>query len=209
MSSVLGTNTLAEVAGAITDFFEKLSGPDGTKWIAEFKKFLRKEPCWVKVEVEPILRLISGGKRIAIRATTGQRMVSSAGDVFTLGIDSEFKNWGLDVPGEAKPETPVEVYEMVKDGDFKTIFGSLGRERDDLCLTQEQIVAFVENHKKWLRTDGYATFFLFKVGDEFFVAFVHLYGAGGPDACVNHFSGDVVWLGDYRHRFVVPQTLVA
>lgn len=48
MPSVLGTNVLAEVAGAITDFFEKLAGPDGTIWLNTFKRFLRKEPCWAK-----------------------------------------------------------------------------------------------------------------------------------------------------------------
>ena len=46
MSSVLGTNLLAEVAGLITDLFEKLAGPDGTTWLFAFKKFLRKENSW-------------------------------------------------------------------------------------------------------------------------------------------------------------------
>lgn len=207
MPSVLGTNTLAEVAGAITDFFEKLSGPNGTKWIAEFKKFLRKESCWVKVA--PILRLISGGKQITIRATRGKRSIAQASDVFTWGIDPDFKYWGLDVLGEAKPETPVLVYEMVEHGDFETIFGSFGRELDDLCLTQEQIIAFVEDHEDWLRKEGYATFFLFKENGKFFVASVSLYGDGEPYAIVNRFSVDNVWYGGDRRRIVVPQTLAS
>lgn len=210
MPSVLGTNTLAEVAGAITDFFEKLSGPDGTKWIAEFKKFLRKEPCWVKVGgvVTSILRLISGGKRITIRPTSGQRTIAQATDIFTWGIDSDFKNWGLDVRGEAKPETPVLVYEMVEDGDFETIFDSLGR-REDLCLTQEQIIAFAEDHKDWLRKEGYATFFLFKENRKFFVAIVNLASGERPRALAHRFSSAFVWDGGNRLRVVVPQTLAS
>lgn len=51
MPSVLGTNLLAEAAGAITDFFEKLAGPDGTVWLDAFKRFLRKEQCWNNSEV--------------------------------------------------------------------------------------------------------------------------------------------------------------
>ena len=49
MPSVLGTSALAEVAGAITDFFEKLAGSDGTLWLAAFKRFLRRENPWASV----------------------------------------------------------------------------------------------------------------------------------------------------------------
>ena len=187
MPSVLGTNLLAEVAGSITDFFEKLSGPDGTNWLAEFKKFLRKEPCWVAHAKSSIFRLISGGKKIVIRATSGSKTIAQAKDIFTWGIDSDFVNWGLDVLGEAKPETPVEVHEMVEDGDFETIYDSLGRNLDDLCFEQEQIVIFVQDHKGWLRKDGCATFFLFKKNNEFFVASVNLFAFERPNAIVNRF----------------------
>lgn len=209
MPSVLGTNVLAEVAGAITDFFEKLAGHDGTRWLTEFKRFLRKEPCWVVAELvaSSVLRLISGGKQIIILATTGTKTIASATDVFTWGIDSDFKNWGLDVVEPAKPDTPVEVHEMIADGDFKTIFGSLGRNLDELCFTQEQIIVFVQNHKKWLRTDGCSTFFPFKVGNEFFVAYVYLFAGGRPRAYVNRFSSGFVWSGASRPRIVVPQAL--
>mgnify|MGYP001582370602 CR=1 FL=1 len=209
MPSVLGTNALAEVAGAVTDFFEKLAGPDGTSWIAEFKKFLRKEPCWVKTAdvATSIIRLISGGRNVAIRATTGTRTIAQATDVFTWGIDPDFTGWGLDVPGEAKPETPVEVHEMVKDGDFRTIFGSLGHELDGLCLTQEQVIAFVEDRKDWLRKEGFATFFLLKVGGKFFVASVGLDSGERPVAFVIRFSRGFVWDGVNRPRIVVPQAL--
>lgn len=36
-------------AGPLRDLFEKLSGKDGEKWLLEFEKFLRKEPCWINV----------------------------------------------------------------------------------------------------------------------------------------------------------------
>ena len=214
MPSVLGTNVLAEVAGAITDFFEKLAGPDGTNWLTEFKRFLRKEPCWLSPTTNAmsatkptILRLISGGKQVVIGATIGTKTIASATNVFTWGIDSDFKNWGLDVAGRAMPETPVQVYEMVQDGDYRTIFGSLERDLDTLCFTQEQIVSFVRDYKKWLRTGGYATFFLFKVGNEFFVAYVSLYGGGRPYVNVRRFSDVSVWNAESRHRVVLPQAL--
>lgn len=154
-----------------------------------------------------ILRLISGDQQIVIRATSGKRAIARATGIFTWGIDSDFKKWKLDVSGEEKPETPVEVHEMLVDRDFKTIFAGLGRELDDLCLTQEQIIAFVEDHKKWLRKEGFATFFLFKVNTEFFVAGVLLNSDERPSVYARQFSYDLVWDGDGLRRLVVPQTL--
>ncbi|MBI2642128.1 MAG: hypothetical protein HYW96_00955 [Candidatus Wildermuthbacteria bacterium] len=43
---MLGTSALAEVAGPLKDFAEKLGGPQGAFWLAEFKRFLRKEGLW-------------------------------------------------------------------------------------------------------------------------------------------------------------------
>lgn len=190
-----------------------LLGEDGDVWEAELRNFLAKRLCWEKNQMVPalqpkpaILRLISDGKQI-VGTTTGARTIASVSDVFTWDIDPDFKNWGLDVPGEAKPETPVQVYEMVADGDYKAIYGSLGQNLDKLCFTQEQIIAFVRDHKNWLRKGGWATFFLFKVAGEFFVARVYLDAVERPSALASRFSFDFVWDADYRHHIVLPQTL--
>ena len=190
-----------------------LLGDDGDVVEAELRKFVAKRTCWdgqaeqasVSRPKPAILRLISGGERVVIDATSGTKTIASATDVFNWGIDSDFKNWGLDVPGQATPATPVQVYEMVQNGDYRTIYGSVGRDLDALCFTQEQIIAFVHDHKKWLRTGGYATFFLFKVAGEFFVASVRLFDDGGPYANVCRFSDDGVWYAGSRHRIVLPQ----
>ena len=74
MPSVLGTNVLAEVAGAITDFFEKLAGPEGTNWLMEFKKFLRKESCWTKptwMEKDGVIHL-----SVTSYGTTGSQWIT-------------------------------------------------------------------------------------------------------------------------------------
>jgi hypothetical protein len=40
--------TLPEsLRGPFEDFSQKINGADGTEWEGAFKKFLRKEPCWV------------------------------------------------------------------------------------------------------------------------------------------------------------------
>ncbi|MEK7498614.1 MAG: hypothetical protein AAB611_02005 [Patescibacteria group bacterium] len=46
MKNMLGMNALAEVAGPLKDFAEKLGGSDGNNWLDAFKRFLRKENPW-------------------------------------------------------------------------------------------------------------------------------------------------------------------
>ena len=115
-------------------------------------------------------------------------------------IDSDFKNL-TDKEKVWNKETTLEVLEMEKDGTFKDFF----TDPDKMVMTQGEILSFVQNHKDKLRTDGYATFFLFKVEDKFFVALVRLYSGGGLEVYVRPFSDGDVWLTESLHRVVVPQ----
>jgi hypothetical protein len=63
----------------------------------------------------------------------------------------------------------------------------------------------VKKHRKWLRADGYGTFFLFKRGEEFFVADVRVYDVGSLRVSVFKLAHDFVWHAEYQHRVVVPQ----
>lgn len=160
---------------------------------------------------EPVLKPIFEGEKIALAATSGTRTIAGARHVFTGHLDVEFTKWGLDVPAKPTVAIPVAIHEIVKDGNFATIFGDFSRDLDDLCFTQDQIVSFVENHPTRLRIDGYATFFLFRVGGEYFVALADRRSVDGPNVFVNRFSCDDFWFAENRHRVVVPQlgTLVA
>lgn len=179
------------------------------KMITAYKTAIEK----LSEAVTSCLRLISGGKKIIIRETSGQRLISQAKKVFPGWIDSDFTNWGCDVPGEARPETPVEVFEMTADADFRTMFGSFDCELDNLALTQNQIIAFVEDNEGWLHPDGWATFFLFGVRKkdnegkeykEFFVASVGR-SAARLGVFVDRFVRGDVWSACRRCRVVVPQ----
>lgn len=83
------------------------------------------------------------------------------------------------------------------------MFGSLGTDLDKLCLTQHQIKTFCEVHKELLRKDGYATFFLFKVDEQFFVVDVYV-RSGGLRVHVHRFERGNVWDAESSHRVVVP-----
>lgn len=98
MPSVLGTSVLAEVAGAITDFFEKLAGPDGTIWLAAFKRFLRKENPWGTV-VFPVWKTIKLGTGLTT-ADDFRNVLRASG--------CRIGNWANDILGQpafmASPE---------------------------------------------------------------------------------------------------------
>lgn len=157
-----------------------------------------------KKKANSILRLLSKGESLLIDAVNGKETLAQAKDVFLSSIDSDLKKLGTDQPGAATEETPVQVYEMAQDATFAQMFGSLGADLDKLCLTQHQIKNFCKELPNWLRSDGHATFFLFKVEDQYFVADVYVYGAG-LSVRVYDFEFDYVRLALNLHRVVVPQ----
>jgi len=196
-----------ETLKVIYDLAEKLSGEAGQEWLVQLKKFLRKENCWanvVKVK-EAFLKLISGGKSLTIDAVDGSEVLADAKDMFPAGIDSDFKNWEADEPSQPTAETPVDVHEMKKDATFSQMFGELNFDVRRLCLTQHQIKNFVKKHRNWLRTEGYATFFLFESKSNFFVARVRFHFDDGLHVYVRQFEDSRVWRAGGRRRVVVPQ----
>lgn len=138
-----------------------------------------------------------------LAATSGRLTIAQSSDVFRGGIATDFKTWGTNVAGTDTPETAVSVYEMKKDGDYRTLFGSLGDPRS-LCHTQAQIVMFCLTRRHLLRQDGHATFFLFEVNGELFVACVSV-DDGQLRVFVSRFGFDYVWDAGAHRRLVVPQ----
>jgi hypothetical protein len=143
-----------------------------------------------------------------ISATSGTETLAEATDVFIGDIDSDFERWGTNVPGEPTEEVGVQVLELSKNGKFAEIYGSVAGDLDKLCLSQGQIKSFCRNRADLIRSDGYATFLLFKVGDQFFVANVRQHVDGRLSVFVLRFGHDSVWRAGCRYRFVLPQLIV-
>lgn len=196
MNTMLSKALREFTAGPLNQLIVNLGGQDGNQWEEELKRFLRKEPCWTTRNL--YLHSVATGK---LAITPGLRTLAKAKSLFTGFLDDNFVNWGTDVSGEAKLETPFEVFELVKDGTFEQIFDA---NRDKLCWSQDQIITFVENHAGLLHPKGWATFFLFKVDEDFFVVLVNRYGDGQLEADAYRLSHDLVWNAEHRYRFVVP-----
>lgn len=156
-------------------------------------------------KIQGCVKRILDGEQIVIGKTDGKQTLTNAKEVFTGLVDPDFVNYGCDVEGKPTAEMPVEVFEMVEDGDFKRIFGGFSVSLDHLCLSQHQIKLFVRDHCDKLLAGGYGTFFLFKVGGEFFVAGVCFDGGGRLRVNVHRLSYACVWYTGFRHRIVVPQ----
>lgn len=168
----------------------------------EFQKFLNSFEFEINKNVfGGFLRKLTGD--LFLEECDGQQIIANSKNIFYL-IDSDFKNYGANEKGVATPKTPVEVHELVKSGKFSQIFGSMNSDLNKLCFTQSQILNFIKNHKNWLRTDGWGTFFLFKSGEKFFVAGVDV-ASLGLDVRVHHFGRGNVWYAERRYRFVFPQ----
>jgi hypothetical protein len=153
------------------------------------------------------LKLISDGHDLEIDACDGSELLSQATDVFSY-IDPDFKIYGAIEKSSPTPQTKTGVYELQKNSTFFTFFNSVGVELDKLCFTQHQIKKFIQSHRSWLRTGGYATFFLFKskVGseDKFFVATVGFDDNGRLVVFVNRLECDYEWNAGNRRRVVLP-----
>ena len=145
-----------------------------------------------------------------LKATTGQRTLANADNIFTGYLDSKFVDLKTDIKGQSTKETPFEVFEQIGDGTLNQIFGSFDTNLDRLCWSQDQIITFVEGYSDMLHPAGYPTFFLFKVGKHFLVACAHWGSTDLLAAYVCPLSYDHVWdVGwdvVYRYRFVVPQS---
>lgn len=150
-----------------------------------------------------ILSLVPTGA-LTLDVTDGTQIIAHADEVFKAWIDGDFRNYGADEKSGPTLETPVAVYEMAKDATFKQMFTSLGAPREKLCLTQSQIIGYVQKHREHLRKEGYATLFLFKSNGKFFVAGVRFHGSH-LEVFVRQFEYDRVLYAGLRPRVVVPQ----
>ncbi len=193
-----------EMMGTIYDLIEKLAGGAGQDWLAELKKFLRRERCWAGIMVGHLLRLISGGEYLVVDSVDGSELLA---DIRCVDVDSNFRKLGLDQPGRSTPATRVHVYEMATyNASFSSMFGSLNSNMEKLCLTQHQIKNFRAKYPGWFEEYGSAVFFLLKSYGQFFV--IELDSRWDGKLVNNVYrleNSGYSWDSARRHRLVVPQ----
>jgi hypothetical protein len=136
-----------------------------------------------------------------VRPTTGQLTFDEAKQIFPGGLDSNVVNWKVN-RGQPTKKALANVYELVKDGTFQQFLQT--DNLDKLVWEWEQVVVFCQDHRDWLRTEGYAILFPPK-GNV--VAYVLFDNAGPLLARVRRLSDGVVWDAGSRYRVVLPQLM--
>ena len=143
---------------------------------------------------------------VELSGTLGAVTIAQSDAVFNGHLDADFRNCGTDLPSADTTPATALVYEMMRDGDFNTLFSSLGDDWQHHLPTQGQIVAFSREHRDRLRQNGQGTLFPFQVEGQYepFVAGV-VVGAGRLDAVCHRLGLGHVWSAVCRHRVVVLQ----
>ena len=148
------------------------------------------------------LKRLFSDRIIELAATDGRETLAEASDVFMIGIYKATKRGVC----KTTPKTVLVVYEIVKSGTFRQIFGGFGENLKRLCWTENQIVTFCRDHYGLLRKDGRGTFFLFEEENGgFFVAIVRMDDDGTLDVFVRSLEIVDVWRAEFQHRVIAPQ----
>jgi len=158
-----------------------------------------------------ILKLISSGDVLKIQALDGSRTIKSSGNIFRH-VFSDFSNLHTSEIAQKTDEIEVLVYEVVKDARVYKMFASLNRNLEQMCLTQNQILEFIDKHKEYkIPLDKHVIYhFLFKANDKVFVNQVCV-GLADPDSYPKWFDGPLEeaaswdYPADGHFRVVVPK----
>lgn len=181
----------------------KTSNPEGTLFIIP-RDVAILEAANV---ADSCLKLISADRNIVIDTTKSTETLADAQDMFSY-IDPILKDLENGTKEVVTPEVAVEIYEQIKDADYRTIFGSISQNTDRLVLTTSQIKSFVINHTKdyILKAEEWTCFrFLFKSGGEFFVADIRILLNGERNIRITRFTDGSIRHSKYHHRIVVPK----
>ena len=144
------------------------------------------------------------GETIMVPATKGSVTLVDSSATFPGFLDADLKNWQTNKAGKNTKPQAGRILEQSRDGNFQQMFKSLGP-LDRSVMTQGQIAAFCVTHWDKLRQEGWGTFFLFKVGAEYFVAYVSVDAVGRLGLRVYRLDDSGVWDAQRRHRVVVPK----
>lgn len=119
-TGMLGRLPLSEVQGPRDDFEQKLAGEDGELWLGQFKRFLRKETCWITGEAVQTIAptkstptLLKPISTVIVPATTApfvakDKFVVNTGRKAPVQISylgANFTEWFLS--GDGKTEDPI------------------------------------------------------------------------------------------------------
>ena len=151
---------------------------------------------------QPTLKVISGQEKLVIEALDGKSIIGRNKTLFAAMIDNRFEEWGLNKNSPETPETEVVVCKLQKNATLIEIFAGITLDLEKLVFTQAQVINFCRKYPGWLVKKKFGTFFLIKVGLEYYVVDV-CSNADGLMIFSHRLGSDVSWKKG-RH-IVIPK----
>jgi hypothetical protein len=155
------------------------------------------------IKKQEITRRLYVDKEIIIATLNSGRIICEAKDVFRSWLAPNFSDSEVNMPSKKTPEIKVQVRELVKKANFAGIFKELNSDLSKLCLTQDQIIEFCVNSKKYLREEGKGNFFLFRANGRYQVATVAILN-DGLTIERNYLEYPYKWDPEYAYRIIIP-----
>ena len=181
MNIMLGgtVTTLPEsLRGPFEDFSQKVNSIDGAEWEGAFKKFLRKEPCWVNGDAksvvstepkpQPVLLIPIGTTTVAATTTlfvARDRFIVNTGKKAPVKISylgDNFKDWFLEKVEQPFVGSTLKYGKLSRSSVDGPILAELGGEAEaETTLTELYSLMEVQKNGEngTLLTNGYANIF--------------------------------------------------
>lgn len=194
------------------DLCEKLSSDAGREWLAELKRFLRKEPCWMIGKIKKFLEF--SDETFVIPACDGSKGLAD-------GSCTVWTDLGLaDERGFPADKIIVKTGRLIECGSFLQIFGSLlgvstGEMKAEefiekyyvglkniFRMTPHQVKIFIDVNQDWIESEKTAVFIPYKSNEFFFVAYGYFDSVWFKVRVVRLENNDILH-AEGRHRFVV------
>ncbi len=176
MKNVVLSAALREIRGLWNQLLINLEGEQGDEWLQEFKRFLRKEECWIKAveaKTETVKKILEFVATTIIGIPVGRFV---ARDHFKVGtnkkakdkvkiawLSDSFKSWFLDkVEEQAGGDSVLRAHKLISASTDVLIIAELGREATAETALAE-VFALMKKQSKGeqgsLLVGGYANIF--------------------------------------------------
>lgn len=153
------SEALCAIRGLLNQLFVNLEGEQGEEWLAELKKFLRKEKCWIS----DLLEFIS---IVTVPVTTTNLLVrdyiANLRKKRKVYIGINFESWFFDKKMKPISKSELRYYKLRKGSVDNPIFAELGgRDKAETAINEMFAIIEMQANKESgaLSTNGYVNIF--------------------------------------------------
>lgn len=126
----------------------------------------------------PFLEILPEEKVVIPVISGTHGVVTDTEIIFMSYLHPEFNSVKLDYPLTFTPETAVNRFQIIAEGNFYDYFNSFEVALDKLVLSSNQIIHYCEGQRQNIRNNHSTHLFLFMRKNEYFVACVRSYAQG-------------------------------